>query len=155
MKTTNRLTVAIERCGNFGRFIKLAILRGYLPIFVSAMVFLVSYPAFSGPCRFQGRQITNLKYHGFRFSRYHSANLSAELYAANPKGLGPYNKEECRNAFITARIFDKIIGTSYRVFQTNNAHCDGGNTYGVIIPEDSLAAVAIINDAFLICVSAN
>ncbi len=105
-------------------------------------------------CDLSGLDVSELSSHKrFQVSSEIDVKISTEIFWANQAFFVNYKSKNCRGAFRSASFYDKLGKTAYRYFRTDNDSCDGGNTYGFIILENSnsKAAVAQIQDGEIHC----
>lgn len=66
------------------------------------------------------------------------------------ESLGDFDYESCKDA-VTEVTMQAADGSRIRMLYTNEDSCDGGNSYGIVIDDKTLAPVALINDSDISC----
>lgn len=79
---------------------------------------------------------TGVAFPGYLFSQFES--------------LGSFEYEECKDA-VTEVTMQASDGSRIRMLYTTEDSCDGGNSYGIVIDDKTLAPVALINDGDISC----
>ncbi len=79
-----------------------------------------------------------------------SAAFPAYLFSQF-EALGDFDYESCRDA-VTEVIVQDTDGSRLRMLYTIEDSCDGGNSYGLIIDDKTLAPVALITDGDVSCI---
>jgi hypothetical protein len=80
--------------------------------------------------------------------------LPPDLFEILEKYFGKFSKKECENSIAITKIVNRKTSEYYFAFYTDDNHCDGGNSYGVIFKggaENSQSPMATIEDSYIEC----
>lgn len=77
--------------------------------------------------------------------------LSEAEFNNIPTFAGDFDYEQCKDAIVASKVQDKLTGKIFTAVYTNEDHCDGGNSYGVLYDQEMQTILGTIGDSFISC----